>query len=145
MPPAAILVQRRIEWSDTDASGYYHNSAAFRMFEWAETALLESLGFLDDVYGRLPRVHITAEFKRALAHRDLVDIDLVVARVGNSSITYDIEIRRAEELCVSAQVVAVLLDEGRLPRRWPDSYRDALLSAGRRPPELLVSDNVEAS
>src|SRR6266508_4617798 len=27
--PASIVVQRRIEWPDTDASGMYHNTAAF--------------------------------------------------------------------------------------------------------------------
>src|SRR5207247_4665598 len=46
---ASIVVQRRIEWSDTDASGAWHNSAAFRFLEVAETALLDSLGILDDV------------------------------------------------------------------------------------------------
>ena len=31
---ASIRIQRRIEWSDTDASGHWHNTAAFRMIEW---------------------------------------------------------------------------------------------------------------
>ena len=44
--PASILVQRRIEWSDTDASGAYHNSAAFSFIEVAEAALLDRLGML---------------------------------------------------------------------------------------------------
>ena len=61
--PASIVVQRRIEWSDTDASGNYHNSAVFRLIENAETALLDRLGFLHEVYGRLPRVHISAQSK----------------------------------------------------------------------------------
>ena len=65
--PASIVVQRRIEWSDTDASGNYHNSAAFRLIENAETALLDRLGFLHEIYGRLPRVRISADFVRPLA------------------------------------------------------------------------------
>jgi hypothetical protein len=48
--PASITIQRRIEWSDTDASGHWHNVAAFRMLEWAETALLDRLGLVDNVY-----------------------------------------------------------------------------------------------
>ncbi len=79
--PASIVVQRRIEWSDTDASGNYHNSAAFRLIENAETALLDRLGFLHEVYGRLPRVHISADFVRPLAFKDLVDVAVAVAAV----------------------------------------------------------------
>lgn len=61
--PASLVVQRRIEWPDTDASGWWHNTAGFRFIEVAETALLERLGILDDVYGRLPRVHISADYR----------------------------------------------------------------------------------
>jgi 2-aminobenzoate-CoA ligase len=143
MSHAAILIQRRIEWSDTDASGYYHNTSAFRMIEWAETALLDSLGIVD-VYGRLPRVHVTADFKAPLKHRDLIDVDLKVVGVGRSSVTYDAEFRKDGEVCVTVHFVAALLDDGRRPQRWPEESRRLLLTAGRQPSELLVSDNVES-
>jgi acyl-CoA thioesterase FadM len=137
MSHAAILIQRRIEWSDTDASGWFHNTAVFRMLEWAETALLERLGILD-VYGRLPRVHISADFKRPLAHRDLVEVDLEVAGIGKSSITYVVEFRRGGEVCASVEFVAALLDSNRRPKSWSQEHRDLLMTAGRQPPELLV-------
>src|SRR3712207_3598462 len=143
MAHASIVIQRRIEWSDTDASGHYHNTAAFRMFEWAETALFNSVGILEDVYGRLPRAHIRADFKGLLFHRDLVDVELSVREIHASSIVYDIEIRRGPETVVRAEVVAVLLGVDRRPERWPDEYRSLLLSAGPQPPERLVSDIVE--
>jgi 2-aminobenzoate-CoA ligase len=136
---AAITIQRRIEWSDTDASGRYHNTAAFRMLEFAETALLDALGMLGDVYGRLPRVHIEADFKRLLDHRDVVDIDLRVMEVGTTSVTYGVEIRRDGEVCVGARVVAVLLDGNGAPVPWGEGHRKLLLTAGRQPPERLVT------
>jgi 2-aminobenzoate-CoA ligase len=145
MGHASIAIQRRIEWSDTDASGHYHNTAAFRMFEWAETALFDALGILQDVYGRLPRAHIRADFKSLLFHRDLVEIELRVSDVGASSITYDIAIRRGPETCVHAEVVAVLVGDDRRPQRWSDGYRELLLSAGRQPAERLASDIVGSS
>src|SRR3989454_11197891 len=89
--PAGIVVQRRIEWPDTDASGMYHNTAAFRFIEVAETALLERLGFLHGIYGRHPRVHIDADFLLPLRFRDVVDIHLAVARVGRSSLHYEFD------------------------------------------------------
>ena len=137
---ASIVVQRRIEWPDTDASGRWHNTAAFRFVEVAETALLERLGILQAIYGRLPRVRLEAEFKRLLVFRDLVDLHITVARVGNSSVTYDFEIRKAGDLCARAKVVAVLLDEDGHPTKWDPSHKRLLLEGGPQPAELLSQE-----
>jgi acyl-CoA thioester hydrolase len=137
--PASIMVQRRIEWPDTDASGNYHNTAAFRFIEVAETALLERLGMLDDVYGRLPRRHVEADFLQPLVFRDLVDITLSVSAVGRTSVTYDFELCRAGEPAVRGRAVAVLLSQVRgEPVPWPDEYRARLLTSGPQAPELLI-------
>ncbi|TMK84444.1 MAG: acyl-CoA thioesterase [Actinobacteria bacterium] len=137
--PASIVVQRRIEWPDTDASGMYHNTAAFRFIEVAETALLDRLGFVHQVYGRHPRVRLEADFLRPLRFRDLVDIELRVAEVGRTSVTYDVEMRANGELAVRGRAIAVLLTEpGGRPDRWPDEYRRLLLTAGPQRAELLA-------
>jgi YbgC/YbaW family acyl-CoA thioester hydrolase len=137
--PASIVVQRRIEWSDTDASGNYHNSAAFRLIENAETALLDRLGFLREIYGRLPRVHISADFLRPLAFRDLVDVAVSVSALGRTSITYGFEISFRGQTAVRGKSTAVLLSRaGGEPQTWPDALRRALLNSGPQPPELLV-------
>jgi 2-aminobenzoate-CoA ligase len=136
---ASIVVQRRIEWSDTDASGAYHNTAIPRLMEAAETALLDRLGFLEDVYGRLPRAHLEVDFLLALRHRDLVDVSLTVAAVGRTSITYDVEVRRGQDLCARGRSVAVLLDRaGGSPTPWPEQYRRFLAAGGPQRPERLV-------
>lgn len=138
---ASITIQRRIEWSDTDASGHWHNTAAFRMVEWAETALLERLGLLEDVYGRLPRVHVDADFHRLLDFKDVVEATIAVAAVGTTSVTYAFSIDRGGERCVTMNVVAVLLDPSGKKQAWPDGYRTLLLEAGRQAPELLVVES----
>jgi 2-aminobenzoate-CoA ligase len=137
--PASITIQRRIEWSDTDASGHYHNTAAFRMIEWAETALFERLGLLEEIYGTLPRVHISIDFKRLLYFRQIVDISLAIAEVGASSLTYDFKIERDGELCVRAEVVTVLLNADGSKRQWSDDHRKLLLESGVQPSELLIT------
>src|SRR5262245_30470886 len=122
--PASIVVQRRIEWSDTDASGNYHNTAAFRLIEVAETALLERLGLLSEVYGRLPRAHVETDFLAPLVFRDLVDVHLHVAAVGRSSITYEFEMTKGGEPAVRGRAVAVLLSEARGSSvAWPEEHR----------------------
>jgi len=136
--PARIMVQRRIEWWDTDASGVYHNTAAFRLLETAETLLLSRLGILHDVYHRLPRVRIEADFRSPLRFFDLVDVALEVQEIGRTSITYHMRIGRQGVVCVEAKAVAVLLDQpGGQPMEWPDRYRELLLTAGTLPPERL--------
>ena len=136
--PASIIVQRRIEWPDTDASGRWHNTAGFRFIEVAETALLERIGILDDVYGRLPRARIEADFKKLLVFRDVLDCFLGVSRVGGTSINYIFELRKQDEICMTAEVTAVLLDADGAPAQWPQEYRDLLMKAGPQSPELLV-------
>src|SRR5438128_11350035 len=137
--PASIMVQRRIEWPDTDASGNYHNTAAFRFIEVAETALFERLGFLQDVYGRLPRVKIESNFRRPLLFRDVVDITLRIAEVGRTSATYEFEMRSGGQVAVDGRVVTVLLSKSRgEPVPWPEEYRRRLLTSGAQAPELLT-------
>ena len=79
---ASIKIERRIEWSDTDAATKWHNTAVLRLLEAAETALLERLGLLHDIYGRLPRVSIQARFLRPLRFREKVEVGLEVEAVG---------------------------------------------------------------
>jgi acyl-CoA thioester hydrolase len=137
--PASIVVQRRIEWPDTDASGMYHNTAAFRFIEVAETALLDRLGFVHEIYGRHPRVHLEADFLRPLRFRDMVDIDLAVEAVGRTSVTYRFEMRSGNAVAVRGRAVAVLLSraEGE-PVPWPEEYRQRLLTGGPQPGERLT-------
>jgi acyl-CoA thioester hydrolase len=136
--PASIRIQRRIEWPDTDASGNYHNTAAFRFIEMAETALLERLGFLHVIYDRLPRAHVEADFELPLRFRDLVDIELTVANVGRTSMTYRFEMRSGDAVAVRGTASVVLLDEPRgRPVPWPEEYRVRLATAGPQAPELL--------
>ena len=137
--PASIVVQRRIEWPDTDASGMYHNTAAFRFIEVAETALLDRLGFVHEIYGRHPRVHIEADFLAPLRFRDLVDVELTVARVGRTSIHYDFEMRSDGGAAVRGKMVAVLMDgPGGRPAEWSGEHRRLFETAGPQAPELLA-------
>jgi acyl-CoA thioester hydrolase len=137
--PASVVVQRRIEWPDTDASGHWHNTAGFRLIEVAETALLERLGILHEVYGRLPRVRINAEFKKLLNFRDVVNARISVAAVGRTSVTYDFRIDRDGQPSMEASVVAVLVDDHGRPRTWNDELRQRLLEAGPQGSELLAA------
>jgi acyl-CoA thioester hydrolase len=128
--PASIVVRRRIEWADTDASGKYHNTVAFKLAEQAETRLLDALDLLQEIYGRLPRVHMSVDLTEALRFNDEVEVELRVEEVGRTSVTYGFEIRKDGRPVASGRMVAVLLRASGQREAWSKRHRIALGSAG---------------
>jgi acyl-CoA thioester hydrolase len=135
--PARIVVRRRIEWMDTDAAGIYHWTTVFRLAEAAEAALHTALGIADFTFGATPRVKVEATFARSLRFNDPVEVHLVVAGIGRTSVEYAMTIEAAEGTAAQGSVKTVLIDRatGRAAP-WPDDVR-AKLSAGgpQRPPD----------
>ncbi len=127
---ASITIHRRIQWFDTDSSTKYHNSAPLRLMEEAEAALLDRLGIVREVYGSLPRRHVTVDYYRPLRFWDEVEIGVEVAELGRSSVTYAFWIDHDEERHADGRVVAVLIDEEGRPRPWPEEHRNLLLGQG---------------
>jgi acyl-CoA thioester hydrolase len=135
--PARIVVQRKVEWPDTDATGHWHYSTAVRWAEAAETALYSRLGLLE-LYGMAPRVRFEVDFCVRLWFADLVDIAFRVALVGNSSVRFEFEVRRGETVAVVGSVTAVHVDKetGR-SSPWPERVRRLFLEGGEQRPERL--------
>jgi acyl-CoA thioester hydrolase len=89
----------------------------------AETALLRSLGLLED-WGDYPRRAVEAEYLAVLRFEDEFELELAPERVGTSSITYGWEIRRAGEVCVRGRHTAVHVDAaGRATSLSPEVRR----------------------
>lgn len=105
----SVTVRRRLEWVDTDESGRWHFSNAFRLFESAESSLWEALGGKWQL-GDLPRVSVQTDFHSSLYYMDLIDVRLAVVKVGTSSLKYQYQIFRQDELCAGGEVTVVSLD-----------------------------------
>lgn len=135
---AAVLVQRRVEWPDTDAAGHYHHSTVVRWVEAAEAVLYERLG-LSELFGRIPRVRYEVEYAERLWFGDIVDIALGVAELGRTSITYAFEVRRDDQVVAAGRMVAVSSDPangGTEP--WTDQVRKAFTTSGGLAPERFA-------
>lgn len=133
--PASVAVERRVEWSDTDAAGHYHFSAVQRWVEAAEAVLLRRLG-LADLYGRIPRVHFEADYRERLWFGDLVRTELRVLRVGGSSLHYAFEVYGPQGPAAAGRmsvVHAAVRAKGAEP--WPAEVRRALAESGPQQPE----------
>ncbi|MFJ7246955.1 acyl-CoA thioesterase [Kitasatospora sp. NPDC098652] len=136
--PAAITIERRVEWSDTDAAGHYHFSAVQRWAEAAEAALLRRLG-LAELFGRIPRVHFEADYRERLWFGDVVRTELRVVRVGGSSLHYAFEVHGPQGLAASGRMSVVHAAprvKGAEP--WPAPVRRALTEAGPQQPEVVA-------
>lgn len=128
--PAAITVQRKVEWSDTDAAGHHHFTSVLRWAEQAEFVLQERLGIADVVSGHCPRVHVSVDFRRPAYARQILEIDFSVAELGRTSVRYAFVVRGDGETVAEGVVSAVFMRDGR-PTRWPEDVRRLLLESGR--------------
>jgi acyl-CoA thioester hydrolase len=115
----------RVAWSDTDAGGRIHFTAALRYAELAENGLRRKLGLLAD-WGDYPRRHVEAEYLAVLAFEDEFEIRIRPQRLGETSITWSWEIERGGEVCVSGRHTVVHVDDGGRPSPLPASVREGL-------------------
>lgn len=132
-----MLVQRRVEWSDTDASGIHHNTFVVRLAEAAEQALWRRLDH-GDMTMLVPRVRIEVDYLRPLRAGDLVEGAIAIEEMGRSSVTFRFEARSGGEKVAEARIVGVLVSsETWKPIPWPKGAKEQLLAAGPQRPELL--------
>jgi len=122
-----ITIQRRVQWMDTDAAGIWHHSVVIRWLEEAEAELHRRLGVSDRTFGATPRVRTEFSFPSSVQFDDLVDVTLTVSALGETSITYDLDVRRGTTDVASGRVVAVLIDKETGEKRpWPDDLARSL-------------------
>jgi YbgC/YbaW family acyl-CoA thioester hydrolase len=123
---AAITLQRRLEWCDTDAAARWHHSTIWRFAEAAETELHRRLGIIDRTFGFTPRRRVEAEFHTPLRFDDVVTVELRVTAVGRTSATYEVILSVEERRAASAPMVVVFTDADGRPQPWPDDLARAL-------------------
>ena len=110
--------QRRVEFRDTDAAGIVHFSVFFPMMEEAEHAALRHVGLSVmqrvDAEGHLswPRVAVECQYLRPARFEDLLRIEVVVQRIGRTSVSYGFEFFRDSdpappECLASGKITAV--------------------------------------
>lgn len=94
--------------------------------EEAEAELLDGLGIVKQVYGRLPRAHVSLDYRGPVRFWDQVDVTVRVEGVGRTSVTYEFEIRSGQDVAAEGRVVVVYTTDAGEPLAWPDEYRQLL-------------------
>ncbi len=92
----------RVRWMECDAQGIVFNGAYLGYLEIAQAEYFRNLGF--SIYQIAQRgyfdsavVKATLEFKAPARIDDMLDLHCRVSRIGNTSITLDVEIYRADQ------------------------------------------------
>ncbi len=118
-------------WMDNDAYGHVNNVEYYSYFDTAVNAhLIENCG-LDihdsSIIGLV--VETKCQFKKSLCFPDVVDAGIRVARLGRSSVTYEIGLFREDddEPAAFGHFVHVYVDRAsQTPVPIPDGFRDEM-------------------
>jgi acyl-CoA thioesterase FadM len=128
MPEPAIVVERVVEWSDTDASGHVHNGIAGRLLEAAEAELMRRLD-LTALMPHMPRVRTVAEFRSRLYFGQTVRAELSLATIGRTSLTWSLRVRDPEGVEAITAEAVVVHAPGPSAVPWPEDARAKLVAA----------------
>lgn len=119
-------------WMDNDVYGHVNNVQYYSFFDTVIGHYLIHEGGLDFRHDTIIGFAIESQcqYKRAIAYPDLVEAGLRVARIGNSSVRYEIGIFTAgyEEAAATGYFVHVFVDRtnGNRPTPVPIKIRTAL-------------------
>jgi acyl-CoA thioester hydrolase len=114
---AALTIQRRIQFAETDMAGVLHFSNYFRLMEEVEHAFFRSIGYgvvcdIDGVTVSWPRVSATCEYFAPLRFEDEVGIALRITHVGNKSLSYEVEFHRGGDRVATGEITAICCAAG---------------------------------
>jgi YbgC/YbaW family acyl-CoA thioester hydrolase len=126
--PAAIELERRLRWADSDAAGRLHFPRIFEIVEEAESELVRSIDWpMNRSMGYdFPRAHVECQFKRVLMLDSKFRLRLAVGKLGRTSIRYDFQVFDGEgELAIEGSMTVVVVQNGK-PTEIPVSLRAAL-------------------
>jgi YbgC/YbaW family acyl-CoA thioester hydrolase len=127
------IVQDRVRWADVDLVGIMRYSAFTRLIELGEQELCRDAGLpYSEIFQApevwLPRRMLTIEYLAPARIDDLLDVETFVSRMGETSLTYHVDIRsQAGTLVATASLVVVCVTAAEF-RKIPMNreFRDAL-------------------
>lgn len=127
--PAFLAIPTR--WMDNDTYGHVNNVTYYSYFDTVVNEHLVRAANLDirngDAIGIV--VETACRFHKPLSFPEIIDAGMRVARIGHSSVTYEIGLFRAEDddAAATGRFVHVWVDrDRRRPIGVPAAVRDAL-------------------
>jgi acyl-CoA thioester hydrolase len=118
-------------WHDNDIYGHVNNVTYYSFFDSAVNTYLIERGGLDIHDGSVVGfvVSSSCDYFASIAYPDLIEVGLRVAKLGNSSVQYELAVFKAgeDEACAAGRFVHVFVDRAsNLPVSIPEALREAL-------------------
>ncbi|HDS1060345.1 MULTISPECIES: acyl-CoA thioesterase [Pseudomonas] len=118
-------------WHDNDVYGHVNNVVYYSFFDSAVNRLLVREGGLDIDQGRVIALVVSSacDYQAPVAFPHDIEVGLVVDRLGNTSVHYQLAVFLAGQplACATGRFVHVFVDrEGRRPVPVPDCLRRVL-------------------
>ena len=120
-------------WADNDMYGHVNNVVYYAYFDTVVNRLLIKNGWLNPLQDKVIAVvaETQCQFFSSVAYPDVLDIGLIVERVGNSSVTYCLGVFNQDktEPAAEGRFVHVYVDSvTRQPVPIPAAMRQGLLA-----------------
>jgi acyl-CoA thioester hydrolase len=132
-PPFKFSARTRVGFSDTDAQGIVYYGRYLPYFDLARVEYHRKLGLLDMEIGsegvEFVMRALDVEYHAPAVFDDEIEVDVRVARIGNTSVSYEFAAYRARDdaLMVTATQTLVLVDlDERKACPIPDAFRDTI-------------------
>jgi len=118
-------------WHDNDIYGHVNNVTYYSFFDSAVNTYLIERGGLDIHEGAVVGfvVSSSCDYFASIAYPDLIEVGVRVAKLGNSSVQYELAVFKAgeSEACAAGRFVHVFVDrESNQPVSIPEGLRAAL-------------------
>ena len=132
------LVQR-VYYEDTDFSGVVYHARYLHFLERGRTDYLRLLGveqgslvLEEDREGLVFVVHrMEIDFKAPARMDDILTILTSTEKAGGAKMVLDQEIRRGDQLLISARVIIAVINAAGRPRRLPEALAARFLAKAR--------------
>jgi acyl-CoA thioester hydrolase len=120
-------------WADNDMYGHVNNVVYYAYFDSVVNRLLINRGWLNPLEDKVIAVvaETQCQFFNSVAYPEILEIGLIVERVGNSSVTYRLGVfsQHAIEPAAQGRFVHVYVDNmTRQPVPIPPAVRQGLLA-----------------
>jgi acyl-CoA thioester hydrolase len=132
-PPFRFAVYTRVGFSDTDAQGVVYYGRYLPYFDLARTEYQRRLGLVNAPGCEFVLRAQTVEYHAPARFDDLLEVFVRVARVGSSSLTWELSAYKLDgdedSLMTTASQTQVLIDRAsRVPQPIPDAFRTSIES-----------------
>ena len=131
----------RVRWAEVDRQGIVFNAHYLTYFDVAITEYWRAIGYpypqaLLAIGADTFVVKATVEYHAPARYDDVLEIGVRVARIGRTSMQFQLEVYHAEEHLISGEIIYVTADpESRRPLSVPQPLRAAILGFERLAPQ----------